>query len=224
MTAVLLLVGLLSSPAMAAEEDEWLTVLRDKLDGIAPGSLQEAKVPGTAVCILRDGTVAWSVDLVEVHGAKAPYYGFTTSPLLMDGVLVVQGGAKDATVTGFDPESGELLWRHDPKVPRNHAASICCDVVNRGVAFWQGAVFVGTLDGRLISLDARTGVPRWSVQTTDQARPYAITGAPRVVRGNVIIGNGGADLGVRGYVSAYSAADGALRWLSHSAMRRCVIM
>ena len=77
---------------------------------------------------------------------------------------------------------------------------------------WNGKVFVGALDGRLIALDADTGKEVWSVQTTDTAWPYTITGAPRVIKGKVLIGNGGAELGVRGYISAYDAETGKLAW------------
>jgi quinohemoprotein ethanol dehydrogenase len=135
----------------------------------------------------------------------------------VDGVLYTT--ATWSVVYALDAATGELLWRHDPEVPREQAAVICCDVVNRGVAWHDGAVFVGTLDGRLVALDARSGAPRWSVQTTDPALPYAITGAPRVVKGRVIIGNGGADLGVRGYVSAYDARDGRLVWRFYTVPR-----
>jgi len=89
---------------------------------------------------------------------------------------------------------------------------VCCDVVNRGVAVWNGKVYVGTLDGRLIALDASNGQPVWSVQTTDTTKPYAITGAPRVAKGKVFIGNAGAEFGVRGYISAYDAESGDMVW------------
>ncbi len=152
---------------------------------------------------VSDLGLAWAFDLGTHRGLEA-------TSLVVDGVLYTT--ATWSVVLALDAATGELLWRYDPRVPRRHAASLCCDVVNRGVAFFEGAVYVGTLDGRLIALDAKTGEPRWSAQTTDPKRPYAITGAPRVVKGKVIIGNGGADLGVRGYVSAYSAADGLLVW------------
>ena len=89
--------------------------------------------------------------------------------------------------------------------------NLCCDAVNRGVAVWKGAVYVGTIDGRLVSLDAKTGAKRWEVNTIDRSKPYSITGAPRVVKGKVLIGNGGAEYGVRGYVSAYDADTGPAR-------------
>ncbi|MDZ4321961.1 MAG: PQQ-dependent dehydrogenase, methanol/ethanol family, partial [Phenylobacterium sp.] len=112
----------------------------------------------------------------------------------------------------FDAATGALKWSYDPKVAGEKAFDACCDVVNRGVAVWGGKVYVGALDGRLIALDADTGAEAWSVQTTDTAKPYTITGAPRVVKGKVLIGNGGAEYGVRGYLSAYDAETGALVW------------
>ena len=110
-------------------------------------------------------------------------------------------------------EQGEGLRRGDrrtavgvrPEVPGEWAVNACCDVVNRGVAVWEGKVFVGTFDGRLVALDAATGKELWDVNTIDRTKPYTITGAPRVVKGKVLIGNGGAEFGVRGYVSAYDA-------------------
>ena len=101
--------------------------------------------------------------------------------------------------------TGARLWSYDPEVPTQRGANACCDVVNRGVAAWQGKVYIGTLDGRLIPPDAATGQPLWSKLTIDPHWRYTITGAPRIVKGKVIIGNGGAEFGVRGYVSAYDA-------------------
>src|SRR5207302_3951283 len=89
--------------------------------------------------------------------------------------------------------TGQLLWTYDPKVPRARARNICCDVVNRGVALYHGKVYVGTLDGQLIALDAKSGTPAWNINTIDQSKPYAITGAPRIAKGMVLIGNAGAE-------------------------------
>jgi PQQ-dependent dehydrogenase (methanol/ethanol family) len=105
-----------------------------------------------------------------------------------------------------------MIWTHDPQVPRRYGRIACCDVVNRGVAVYEGKVYFGTLDGRLVALDAATGAKVWEVLTVDPNRSYTITGAPRVVDGKILIGNGGAELGVRGYVSAYDAETGALVW------------
>jgi PQQ-dependent dehydrogenase (methanol/ethanol family) len=136
--------------------------------------------------------------------------GQEATPLEADGVLYTSTAW--SKVFAFDARSGRKLWSYDPEVAGQTALAACCDVVNRGVALWGGRVYVGTLDGRLVALDAKTGRPVWSVQTTDTSRPYTITGAPRVVKGLVLIGNGGAELGVRGYLSAYRADTGKLAW------------
>jgi len=136
--------------------------------------------------------------------------GMEATPIVVDGRMYVT--STWSQVYAFDAGSGAVLWHYDPKVPPEWAVHLCCDAVNRGVAVWGDRVFVGTLDGRLLALDAKDGSLLWSVQTTPVDKPYSITGAPRVVKGMVIIGNGGSELGVRGYVSAYDAATGAQKW------------
>lgn len=136
--------------------------------------------------------------------------GIEATPIVVDGVMYVTGSW--SMVFALDARTGEMLWQYDPQVPPDWAVNTCCDVVNRGVAVWQGKVFSGTLDGRLIALNAADGSLAWEVQTTDKSRPYSITGAPRIVKGKVMIGNGGGELGVRGYVSAYDVNSGAMAW------------
>jgi len=147
--------------------------------------------------------LAWSYATGSNRGLEA-------TPLMIDGVFYAT--ASWSVVFALDARTGRELWRYDPEVPRWKARHACCDVVNRGAAFDKGRVFVGTIDGRLIALDAKTGRPVWSVQTVDVGRPYTITGAPRVVKDLVVIGNGGADLGVRGHFSAYHVESGELAW------------
>jgi len=147
--------------------------------------------------------LAWSYDLETRRGVEA-------TPLVVDGVMYTT--APWGIVHALDARTGRPLWSFDPEVPRAKAKHTCCDVVNRGVALWEGQVFVGALDGRLIALDAATGAVNWEVATFDPAQPYTITGAPRVVKDQVLIGNGGAEFGVRGYLSAYDVDDGSLVW------------
>ena len=147
--------------------------------------------------------LAWYFDYPTNRGLEA-------TPLIVDGVIYTTGSW--SMVFAHDAVTGELKWFYDPQVPRDWAVHLCCDVVNRGVAYRDGNIFFGTLDGRLISLSSVDGSKRWEVQTTDRNRPYSITGAPRIVEDKVIIGNGGSELGVRGYVSAYGVDDGKMLW------------
>ncbi|HEX3810472.1 MAG TPA: PQQ-dependent dehydrogenase, methanol/ethanol family [Rhizomicrobium sp.] len=136
--------------------------------------------------------------------------GLESTPLISDGVMYVTGSW--SKLWALDAKTGKQLWAYDPKVPGQWGRFACCDVVNRGVALWKGALYLGTLDGRLVKLDAKTGKPQWDINTIDRTRPYTITGAPRVVKGLVLIGNGGAEYGVRGYLSAYDADSGKMKW------------
>jgi quinohemoprotein ethanol dehydrogenase len=151
--------------------------------------------------------LAWSYDTLSHRGLEA-------TPIVVDGVLYAT--STWSVVFALDARTGRELWRHDPAVPRWKARHACCDVVNRGVAVEAGRVFAATLDGRLQALDAASGALLWSVRTTPLAEPYTITGAPRIAAGLVVIGNGGAEYGVRGYVSAYDARTGELVWRFHT--------
>jgi alcohol dehydrogenase (cytochrome c)/quinohemoprotein ethanol dehydrogenase len=183
--------------AAGGDRDNWLTTGRtydeqrfSPLDQINAGNVSTLGL-------------AWALDLDTSRGQEA-------TPLVVDGVMYSTSAW--SKVQAIDASSGKLLWQYDPRVPGETGVKACCDVVNRGVAFWKGRVYVGTLDGRLVALDAQTGKEAWSVVTVDQTKKYTITGAPRIVKGKVLIGNGGADLGVRGYVSAYDADSGKLAW------------
>jgi quinohemoprotein ethanol dehydrogenase len=148
--------------------------------------------------------LAWESSAGSTRGLEA-------TPIIVDGVMFTT--STWSRVMALDAKNGALLWEYDPEVQRSWARKMCCDVVNRGVAVWDGKVYVGTLDGYLVALDAETGELLWRVDTlTDRDQYYSITGAPRVVKDKVIIGNGGAEYGVRGYVSAYDSANGELAW------------
>src|SRR5580700_11432070 len=147
--------------------------------------------------------LAWSFDLDTHRGQEA-------TPIVVAGVMYFSTAW--SKVFALDAATGARLWSYDPQVPKQWGANACCDVVNRGVAIWQNKIYIGTLDGRLVALDAATGKPVWERLTIDRRWRYTITGAPRIVKGKVIIGNGGAEFGVRGYVSAYAANTGKLQW------------
>jgi len=147
--------------------------------------------------------LAWYADIQTERGMEG-------TPLEIGGVLFnVQPWN---IVTAYDATNGRVLWKFDPQVPTRFGRLACCDIVSRGLAARNGKIYVATLDGRLIALDSKTGKPLWSVLTVDNSKNYTITGAPRVYAGKVLIGNGGAEMGVRGYVTAYDAETGKQAW------------
>lgn len=189
--------------AIAAPDAEWLSYGRD---------YQEQRFSPLDK-INRDNVdqldLAWSFDFSTARGMEA-------TPIVHNGVLYVTTGWSH--VYALDARTGKQLWHYDAKIDKSLLVKTCCGPNNRGVAIWQAdeasplQVFFGALDGRLIALDAKTGAENWSVQTTPTDGNYSVTGAPRIVKGQVIIGNGGAEFGVRGYVSAYDVSDGNMKW------------
>ncbi|MDH3362316.1 MAG: PQQ-dependent dehydrogenase, methanol/ethanol family [Gammaproteobacteria bacterium] len=151
--------------------------------------------------------LAWAFDFGVSRGIEA-------TPIVADGVMYVTSSWN--MVNALNAKTGDVIWRYDPQVDRSRAAVMCCDIVNRGVAIFGNKIYTGTIDGRLVAIDAKTGQAAWDVNTIDKYQPYSITGAPRVVKGKVIIGNGGAEFGVRGYVSAYDADTGKMLWRFHT--------
>ena len=151
--------------------------------------------------------LVWSRELNTTRGLEA-------TPLVENGVMYTTGSW--SVVYAIDAKTGNVRWTYDPQVPRERAFFICCDVVNRGVALYRGKVYVGTLDGRLIAIEAQTGTPVWTAMTVDSTKPYAITGYPRIAKGLVLIGNAGAEYGVRGYISAYDAESGKMAWRAYT--------
>ncbi|HEY1075998.1 MAG TPA: PQQ-dependent dehydrogenase, methanol/ethanol family [Fontimonas sp.] len=147
---------------------------------------------------------AWSYDLQSTHGQSS-------TPIVVDGIMYVS--APWGFVHAIDARTGKGLWSFDPKVNDAITSKVCCGITNRGLSFAQGRVFVASIDGRLIALDAKTGKVAWDVDTIiDHERGYTITGSTYIAGDLVMIGNSGAELDARGYVTAYDIQTGAQRW------------
>src|SRR6218665_2347749 len=119
--------------------------------------------------------------------------GMETTPIVVDGVMYTSG--PKGTVFALDAKTGAELWKFAPQIDPGVSRKVCCGPVNRGVAVWQGLVYVASLDGYLFALDGKTGEVRWkSDAVTERQRGYTITGAPQVAGDVVVIGNAGAEL------------------------------
>ncbi|MFN3469517.1 MAG: PQQ-dependent dehydrogenase, methanol/ethanol family [Novosphingobium sp.] len=193
--------GVTDALIAAAPEGEWLSYGRDYGE--------QRFSPLTQI---NDGNVgqlglAWFHDLETARGQEA-------TPLMHDGTLYISTAW--SMVKAFDARTGQLKWAYDPEVPRETLVRACCDAVNRGVALYGDKLFVGTLDGRLVALDRKTGKVVWSKVVVPNQTDYTITGAPRVVKGKVILGSGGSEYRARGYIAAYDVETGNEVWKFHT--------
>ena len=196
----------------AKSGDEWLSNGRDLSD--------------TRYSPLRqiDATNAKRLGLAWSYDTDSSFGTVESTPIVANGILY--GTAPWSVVYALDGATGKEIWRWDPKIPHTNfppgsigkadkvrtGPSVCCGPANRGVAIYDGKIYVGTLEAKLVALDAKTGKEVWSVQTADQDKDYSVTGAPIVAGGKVIIGNAGGEYSVRGYVSAYDAESGKMLW------------
>jgi quinohemoprotein ethanol dehydrogenase len=184
--------------ANTATSDDWPTI------GLDYAETRFSKLHMINSDNVRGLGLVWSYNLDSSRGVEA-------TPVVVDGIMYQT--APWSVVHAIDARTGKKIWTFDPGVNREQGYKGCCDVVNRGVALYKGKVFVGAYDGRLIALDAATGEKLWEKDTLiDHDHSYTITGAPRAFNGKVLIGQGGAEYGARGYVTAYDAETGNQLW------------
>ncbi|MEO6387664.1 MAG: PQQ-dependent dehydrogenase, methanol/ethanol family [Croceibacterium sp.] len=193
--------GVTDAMIAAADGNEWLTYGRDYGE--------QRFSPLTQIRDQNIGQLglAWYADLETARGQEA-------TPLMHDGVLYVSTAW--SMVKAYDARTGALKWSYDPKVPRETLPVACCDAVNRGVALYGDKVYVASLDGRLIALDQKTGAVAWSKDVVPDHTSYTITGAPRVAKGKILIGSGGAEYRARGFIAAFDWATGEELWRFHT--------
>jgi quinohemoprotein ethanol dehydrogenase len=147
---------------------------------------------------------AWQLETGTNRGMEA-------TPIVIDGVMYTSGVA--GRVYALDAASGKVLWQFEPQINGKALRGSCCDMVNRGVAVWQGKVYVAAIDGVLYALDAASGKELWRADTVDdKQRGYSVTGAPEIAGKVVVIGNGGSEFDARGYVTAYDLETGKQAW------------
>lgn len=189
--------GVTDAMIAAADPNEWLTYGRDYAE--------QRFSPLTQIDAASVGKLglAWFADLDTARGQEA-------TPLMHDGVLYITSAW--SKVYAYDAATGKPIWAYDPKVPRETLVRACCDAVNRGVALYGDKVYVGTLDGRLVALDQKTGEVAWTKTVVPDQQNYTITGAPRAAKGLIFLGSGGSEYKARGYIAAYDWRTGEEVW------------
>ncbi len=154
---------------------------------------------------------AWSFSTGLLNGHEG-------APLVVDGIMYVHTSYPNYTFALDLKDPGRILWQHKPKQDPAARSVACCDLVNRGLAYWPGegdtpALILKTqLDGKVVALNAKTGDEFWKVENSDIKVGSTLTIAPYVVKDLVLIGSSGAELGVRGYVTAYDVKTGDQKW------------
>lgn len=179
--------------------DEWLTY------GLTPGETRYSPLKQIDTKNVSRLGLSWSYEIGQGGGNQE------ATPLVVNGTIY--GITNWSVVFAVDARTGKEKWRWDPEVNRQTVQpKICCGVVNRGVAYYQGKVIAPIIDGRLEWLDAETGKPITEARVAYPQDNYTITMAPRIAKGKVIVGVSGAEYPVRGFFSAYDANSGAYAW------------
>jgi quinohemoprotein ethanol dehydrogenase len=185
--------------------DDWIT------QGGDAGKSHHSRLTDISPANVATLGLAWVANLGTNRVLEA-------TPVVIDGIMYASGVAGRAYA--FDAATGTELWRFEPEIDMQVNRTVCCDMANRGVAVAGGKVYVAALDAKLYALDAKTGKVVWSADTADgSGRGINSTGAPEVAGGVVVIGNGGAEYDVRGYVSAYDLDTGKLAWRFYTVPR-----
>jgi quinohemoprotein ethanol dehydrogenase len=190
---------------LGANGEEWLTY------GLDPGEKRFSPLTQIdATNVTRLGP-AWSFDIPG--GTNAQPGGGNQEATLLVSNGVFYGITTWSVVYAVDARTGKQLWKWDPEVNRTALQlKICCGVVSRGVALYEGKVIAPIIDGRLVALDAATGKPVWEARVAYPQEQYTLTMAPRVAKGKVLIGASGSEYPVRGFVDAFDATTGQKAW------------
>jgi alcohol dehydrogenase (cytochrome c) len=158
-----------------------------------------------------DPSNAAGLELKWIHQAQMAG-AWEASPIVVDGVMYLTQRPND--VVALDAKTGRIFW-----ISRYVGATdirVCCGAENRGLAIRGQTLFMGTLDAHLVAIDARSGRPVWKTKVADHALGYSITLAPLVVKDKVLVGAGGGEYGIRGFVAAFDAASGREVWRFHT--------
>jgi len=212
-SALALAAALVSQPAIVRANDELAKLSKDPNQWVMPAG-DYANTRYSALEQINKGNVKnlqpmWTFSTGVLRGHEG-------GPLVIGDMMYVHTPFPN-TVFALDlKNNGRIVWKHEPKQDPNVIPVMCCDTVNRGVAYGDGKIFLHQADTTLVALDAKTGKVEWSVKDGDPAKGETGTSAPLVVKDKVLIGNSGGEFGVRGKVTAYDIKTGKPAWVGWS--------
>ena len=218
LTAVLV-AGLALTAARATANDKLVKLAENPENWVMTGRDYNARNYSKMTQVnkknVRDLRAAWSFSTGVLHGHEG-------TPLVVDGMMYIHSPFPNTTFAVDLDDPGKIVWQHKPKQSPTARAVACCDVVNRGLAYWPGDRKTGPLimktqlDGHIVALDAKSGKMRWKMENSDIKVGSTLTIAPYVIKDMVLVGSSGAELGVRGYVTAYDVHTGEQRWRAYA--------
>ena len=201
----------LAAPAMANESVTAITA------DAKQWGMQLGQYDGTRYSELSEITkdnvgklqVAWTFSTGVLRGHEG-------SPLVIGDVMYLHTPFPNIVYALDLNNDGRILWRYHPDQDPNVIGVMCCDTVNRGLAYADGMIFLSQADTKLVALDATTGAVKWSVVNGDPAKGETSTATPLVVKDKITVGISGGEYGVRGHLTAYNIKDGSLAWRAYS--------
>src|SRR5688572_7232673 len=205
-------ISLWGTQAMA--NDELLKIQDDPKQWVMPlGNYSSTRYSGLDQITnenVKDLQVAWTFSTGVLRGHEG-------GPLVIGNMMYVHAPFPN-TVFALDlSKDGQIVWKYEPQQDPNVIPVMCCDTVNRGVAYGDGKIFLHQADTKLVALDAKTGKEVWSVADGDPTKGETGTSAPMVIKDKVLIGNSGGEFGVLGKLTAYNIKDGSIAWRGFSA-------
>eukprot|EP01085_Mycamoeba_gemmipara_P004205 Mycagemm_TRINITY_DN10205_c0_g1::TRINITY_DN10205_c0_g1_i2::g.4205::m.4205 type:complete len:346 gc:universal TRINITY_DN10205_c0_g1_i2:118-1155(+) len=212
-SALALVFALAALPTIASANDELLTLQKDPNQWTQPAgnyaNTRYSELKQITTANVKNLQVAWTFSTGVLRGHEG-------GPLVIGDTMYIHAPFPN-TVYALDlANHGKIIWKYEPKQDPNVIPVMCCDTVNRGVAYGDGMIFLHQADTTVVALDAKTGKVVWSVKDGDATKGETGTSAPLVVKDKVLIGNSGGEFGVRGHLTAYDLKTGKLVWRASS--------
>ncbi len=202
-----------AAPTVGLANDELLEMQKNAKDWVMPLGDYASTRYSTLDQINKDNVgdlqVAWTFSTGVLRGHEG-------GPLVIGDVMYIHTPFPNKVFALDLNEDGRIIWKYEPKQNPDVIPVMCCDTVNRGVAYGNGMIFLHQADTTLVALDAKTGEVKWSVKNGDPAKGESGTSAPLVAGDKVLIGISGGEFGIQGHVTAYNMADGSLAWRAYT--------
>ena len=203
----------LAAVGVAKAEDALLTLQKDPKQWVSPtgdyANLRYSTLKEINTTNVQRLVPAWSFSTGTLRGHEG-------APLVLGDVMYIHTSFPNIVYALDLNDNGKIIWKYEPKQDPNVIGVMCCDTVNRGLAYGDGKIFLAQADTTLVALDAKTGKLVWSVKNGDPAKGQTSTAAPHVFKDKVLVGIAGGEFGVRGHITAYDIKDGHQVWRGYS--------